>query len=447
MMNRTINLALRNLTRQKRRSAVLAAAIAFGFFVVTLIDGLTTGMVENLENQITQMTGGSVLLQGFEKTPPTKEGGKSTLSRIVRDKDYVLNLVNDLHIKYTYYSRYSFAMGQMIFEGKKSLFQIYGYDLEDSHLADNFQILKGSKENFKDRKALIVSEKTAESMNLEVGDDVIITATTIYGQNNVEDFKIAAIIKSNSFINGMIAYANIETINSLVEIPEGGYSTFTVFLKNKNEQSRVAKMIEDRIRADGHNVTSIAAAVKTNPTNIGQGLEKQLLSEDEQWEGVKYAVSTLYYEVPAIKTVFSVVHIVTMQILIVILLIVMVGVANTYRMVLYERIREIGTMRALGMTGRDTGRTFTAEAVILCLIGACAGFILAVIVMAVVHLIPISNESLTFFLDGGRFSFRLSPVSIIGQYILLIALTSFAVRGSAKKASAMSPAEALRTVK
>ena len=125
----------------------------------------------------------------------------------------------------------------------------------------------------------------------------------------------------------------------------------------------------------------------------------------------------------------------------------MVGVANTYRMVLYERIREIGTMRALGMTGRDTKKVFTSEAVILCVIGAVIGLILAIIAMAIVHTIPVSNEALSFFLQKGHFSFTVSVGTIILQYILLIVLTSLAVRGSAKKAAQLSPAEALRTIK
>ena len=125
----------------------------------------------------------------------------------------------------------------------------------------------------------------------------------------------------------------------------------------------------------------------------------------------------------------------------------MVGVSNTYRMVLYERIREIGTMRALGMTGKDTRRVFTNEAVILCVIGAIAGLILAVIVMTIVHFIPIDNESLSFFLKKGHFTFTISIWSVVIQYLILILLTTIAVRGSAKQAARMNPAEALRTVK
>ncbi len=446
-MSTVFKLSLRNLTRQKRRNAILAAAIAFGFFVVTAIDGLTTGMVGNLEEQITQLLGGTVLIQGLEKIPATEEGGKDQVAAIVRDKDYIRNIVEECNVDYKYFSRYSMATGQMIFEGAKSIVQIYGRELDDPVLLDSFQFIEGGEENFTDERALVISDKTADSMNLAVGDTIIMTTNTIYGQNTVEDFTIAGIIKSNSFMNSMQVYTHLSTLNKLIGIPEDGYSTFTIFLNNSKKQAQVANMLEAKIRADGVNVTSRLEAMKTNPANIGRGIEKQLYNEEAQWEGTKYAVETFYDEIPAIQTVMSVVHTVTTTILLVILLIVMVGVSNTYRMVLYERIREIGTMRALGMDGKSTGKVFTTEAVILCIIGAIAGLILAIIVMSIVHLIPIQNDALSFFLHNGHFTFSVSVGTVIVQYLLLIILTSIAVHGSAKKASKMNPAEALRTVK
>ncbi|MCR4952508.1 MAG: ABC transporter permease [Treponema sp.] len=446
-MNKIFNLALRNLTRQKRRNAILAIAIAFGFFVVTAIDGFTTGMVGNLENMITQLTGGTVLLAGYEKIPPEEEGKKSQLVNIVRDREYIKNLVEKSNINYNYFSCFTLTTGQMIFNGKKTVATVYGRDLSEAELLHSFQFVSGGVENFSDPNAMVISDKTAESMNLQVGDQIILKTSTIYGQNTVADFTIAGIIKSNSIMNTLQSYVHIDTLNKIVEIPEGGYSTFTIFLKNKNEQTAVANKIESLIRADGFNVSSRIDAMKTNPTNIGRGIDKQFTSEEQQWEGVKYAVETLYDEIPAIKTVLNVVHTVTTVILIVILLIVMVGVSNTYRMVLYERIREIGTMRALGMTGKDTGRVFTTEAVILCIIGAIVGVIAAAITMGIVHLIPIRSETIQFFLDNGHFTFTISIISVIAQYIILIVLTTIAVHGSAKQAARMSPAEALRTVK
>ena len=125
----------------------------------------------------------------------------------------------------------------------------------------------------------------------------------------------------------------------------------------------------------------------------------------------------------------------------------MVGISNTYRMILYERIREVGTMRALGMQGKAAGRLFTTEAVILCIIGAIAGLILALVVMSILGTFTIKNEAVSFFLRNGHITYTLSAGAIIGQYILLILLTAWAVHGSAKKASRMTPAQALRTVK
>lgn len=446
-MGTVLKLSLRNLTRQKRRNAILAIAIAFGFLVVTFIDGLTSGMVGNLEEQITQLLGGTVLVQGIEKTPAAEEGGKDQIAIIVRDKNYIRNLIETNKVDYKSFSCYSMATGQAIFEGHKSIITLYGRDLYEADLLDSFQFVEGSSENFVNDHAIVISDKIANSMNLAIGDSVIFSTTTIYGQNTVDDFVVAGIIKSNSFMNSMQCYTKIETLNKLIGIPEDGYSTFTIYLNNRNDQTKVANLLEAKIREDGINVTSRFEAMKTNPTNIGKGIEKQIYKDENQWEGTKYAVETLYDEIPQIKTVMNVVHTVTTIILIVILLIVMVGVSNTYRMVLYERIREIGTMRALGMDGKNTGKVFTTEAVILCIIGACAGVLLSGILMGVIHLIPIKNEALSFFLHNGHFTFKFSAGTVIVQYLLLIILTSLAVRGSAKKAAKMNPAEALRTVK
>lgn len=450
---KTVSLALRNLTRNKRRNAILAIAIAFGFFVVTVIDGLTTGMVSNLEHQITQLVGGNVIAQGLEWLPPEEEGGKAKIVNIVRDRDYIKNVVDDCKINYEYYSCFTMSNGMLIFGGNKSAIQLYGRDLTEKQLNESLQFVSGGVDLSK-KNGLIISDKTADSMNLQVGDVVIYSTTTVYGQNTFADLTVTGILKSNSFVNTIQAYASIDDVNEICQMPEGGYSMFSIYLKDKNKQTQAANLIEARIRQDHEsnpeiNVTSRLEAMKTNPTNIGKGIEKQIdvRKPENEWKGVKYGVETLYDEIPQIKTVLNIVHIITTVILIVILLIVMVGVSNTYRMVLYERIREIGTMRALGMSGKDTRKIFTNEAVILCMIGAFAGLIIAGLLMVIIHLIPITNEALSFFLQKGHFTFKLSFASIVIQYLILIILTTFAVRGSAKQAARMSPAEALRTVK
>ena len=450
---KTLSLALRNLTRNKRRNSILAFAISFGFFVVTAIDGLTMGMVNNFENQIAQLLGGNVLTQGIEWKKPETPNGKPTLVNIVRDRDYMKNIVEELNIKYDYYSCYTISGGTLIFNGKKSAIELYGRDLEEKQLLDTFQFASGGVD-LSVRNGIIISDKIADSMNLQVGDELIYSTSTVYGQNTFADLVVTGIIKSNSFLNSMQSYADIEDVNKIVEMPEGGYSIFSLYLRNKNKQTKVANMIEERIRKDAEkdpqiNVTSRALAKKTNKNDIGKGIEKQIdvKNPENEWDGVMYAVETLYDEMPWIKTVLNYVHVITTVILAVILLIVMVGVSNTYRMVLYERIREIGTMRAIGMNGISTRLVFTNEAIILCIIGAIGGLIMSIIAMSIVHYFYIDWEALSFFLNKGHFTFRISVGAILAQYLLLILLTIIAVWGSASKAARMNPAEALRSIK
>jgi ABC-type lipoprotein export system ATPase subunit/ABC-type lipoprotein release transport system permease subunit len=57
------------------------------------------------------------------------------------------------------------------------------------------------------------------------------------------------------------------------------------------------------------------------------------------------------------------------------LLVATLGVANTMMMAIYERTREIGVLKALGATSREVRRMFTADAVLLGLIGGIVGVI------------------------------------------------------------------------
>jgi ABC-type lipoprotein release transport system permease subunit len=58
------------------------------------------------------------------------------------------------------------------------------------------------------------------------------------------------------------------------------------------------------------------------------------------------------------------------------LLVATLGVANTMMMAIYERTREIGVFKALGATNQEVRRMFTADAVLLGIIGGVVGVIL-----------------------------------------------------------------------
>ena len=288
---------------------------------------------------------------------------------------------------------------------------------------------------------MVITKKTADSLNVQIGDVVLYSTTTVTGQKNVAEFTVSLIIKDDSIMNSIMIYAPIESINETMEMKPNEYNCLSVFVENE-KQDYYAQQIEDAIRATGKPVTDRLQAKKEAPNNIAGKIRKQ--SINNLIPETIYAVASLNDAVPVLGQIVSIVHAVTTMILIVIMLIVMVGISNTYRMVMYERIKEIGTMRAVGMTGKQTGKLFTTEAVILSLIGAIAGVIVALIFMSCVCSVQINFDAFSFFMKNNHLTYEISVGSMIGKYIIMILLTIIAVRGTSKSVSRLSPAQALR---
>ena len=80
-------------------------------------------------------------------------------------------------------------------------------------------------------------------------------------------------------------------------------------------------------------------------------------------------------------------------------------IVNTTMMVIFERRREIGTLEAMGMHGREVVRLFFSESLILGTIGAAVGLVLGVAVAGVLGNVGIDLGSSLQGVD-----FELSPV-------------------------------------
>ena len=78
-------------------------------------------------------------------------------------------------------------------------------------------------------------------------------------------------------------------------------------------------------------------------------------------------------------------------------IVALLGIVNTLALAVHERTRELGLLRAVGMSKRQVRRMVRAESVITALIGAVLGLVLG-IVFAVVVSRPLADEGfvLTF---------------------------------------------------
>lgn len=434
----TAGLAFRNLSRQKKRSFLLGGAVAFGFFIVTIVDALAAGSIRNFSEQFAFLFGGNVLVGGAEKN-----GEK--ISQVTRDDTMLREVLAESGINYQFDSKRTITYGTMIFEGKKAQTNIFGCDFEkETYFEKIMTLTNGSWDNVSNPKSIILSESVAKDLKIEVGDSLLVQLNTISGQATFGEFTLAAVSKDVSLIGSIAAYCHIQYLNELSGLAPDEFYIYSIMLNEQAEQDRAAQILEGLI-AKRAPVTNRLEALKTHPSNPITGINKQL--EETEWEGTKYLVQTFNDEVPQIKQILGTVQYVSLGILVGLFLIVMIGISNTYKMVIYERIKEIGTMRAIGMKKKDAGKIFMWESVLLSIFGSLAGFIAAVIGMSILSLFTFTNEALTMFLQNGHWTYVLSPGSVILKLIVIIVLTMIAVSGSAKSAAKMNPADALRTSK
>ena len=106
---------------------------------------------------------------------------------------------------------------------------------------------------------------------------------------------------------------------------------------------------------------------------------------------------------------------------------------NTLALSIYERTRELGLLRAVGMSRRQVRRIVRYESVITALIGAVLGSILGV-VFAVIISRPLADEGFTLSIPVG---------TLIVLLVLAVLAGVLAAIGPARRASRLDVLEAL----
>ena len=126
-------------------------------------------------------------------------------------------------------------------------------------------------------------------------------------------------------------------------------------------------------------------------------------------------------------------------------------IINTTMMVIYERMREIGTLRAMGMTGPEMIRLFFMEAFF---IGAAAAFIGVVLGSALILPLSVSGIDFGKLVDLGKTNLDISNViypqldlvSTLGVFIYSTVVSSLISFIPTRRAAKIEPVEALRSV-
>jgi putative ABC transport system permease protein len=115
------------------------------------------------------------------------------------------------------------------------------------------------------------------------------------------------------------------------------------------------------------------------------------------------------------------------------------GVANTTFLSVSQRIREIGTLRALGFSSDQIKKLITWEALFLGMMGGTIGFFTGHILTSSILTVLFEIEGLGILLAPGR----TVPIIVLGSIIAVLAASLVGAWLPARRAADLSPVEAL----
>ncbi|MBN1834647.1 MAG: ABC transporter permease, partial [Spirochaetales bacterium] len=336
-------IAFRNLSRQKKRSFLLGGAIAFGILIISLVNSFTAGVVENVQENFSHFLAGHIFLTGYEKSPSGR------VVSVIRDDAALTEAIRRIEQdSLRYIAKRSSLNGVLIFEGENTRQQVVGVDWdEERYLRDRLVLREGTIEAvLAEPRALVLNEKAAERLGVAVGETLLVQMQTVTGQQNVGEFILAATSVDTGIFSSMSAYGHRGHVNTLVNIEPEEYITLGIFLEDMGrmdlEAQRLYQALQDRV-----SLFPRAVGPQAGGPQAMRGLMTQMA--EEEWEGTRYQLATISDYLQPLNQIASTLNIVGLVVVLILFVIIMVGITNTFRMIIYERTREIGTMRALGL--------------------------------------------------------------------------------------------------
>jgi putative ABC transport system permease protein len=280
---------------------------------------------------------------------------------------------------------------------------------------------------------ILISRAAAKLLGCRSGDELTLYITTDAGQYNTANLIVRGVFDETSLF-GYIAYMRNADLNRLLLRQEGAATDISVYVRSGQNIDKTAGEVVSALGAK-HAVGPLFASREERDAALGALVQEPTL-----------VVLTQGAQLAQIRQLLDALLIITYGVLGIFLTIVMAGILNTYRVLVHERRREIGVMRALGMQRSAVRRLFIAEAALLAVLSSLVGLALALGLLKIISWMNLSFiPGSGLFLEGGRLrmSLSLSMTAANGGLMLLAAV--LAAWGPARKAGSIRPADAMRS--
>lgn len=425
-------LALRNFVRLRKRYFLVGLAVLVGFALVFVVSGTALGALEAMRAKAARYFAGDVSVQGFPDGDRAHQRIRDaeTMCRELRGAGLGIRSATPRNIYYGDDATLIFG-GEVV--RQRRLVGV-NFDQEAAAFA-GLACIEGSISRMTGeggRDGILISEAAAKILGAHLGDDVTITLTTDKGQYNSGTLVVRGIFRETSLF-GYLAYMQLDALNELTRRPKGSATDIAIYGRAGEDSTALAERIRQFL-AKSHTVLP-RMAVKADIDAALPGIKRQ-----------SYAVLPLEGNLTQMRDIVQAFLAITWVAVGIFIAIVMVGILNTFRVIAYERTREIGTMRAIGMQRGTVLGLFVAEAFFMAMVACMGGLLAGYAGFGLLGLIDLGRIPVTgLFTERGRLGFSVDPASVFLDFSIMLCATIAAAFGPARRAAMADPAEALRT--
>jgi ABC-type lipoprotein release transport system permease subunit len=382
-------LAGKYLIRYRRRYLFLFLALSFGFAVVTLMTSVKDGMYRNVYNSAQGHYAGDVVAVGYDKGLASegpyldRESVKAVLEAA---KMADLNPVR--RVARTIFGE----RGILYYNGAAvRLKYVVGVDWDNEAVYfDRLEYLE-RRDSFEGEDTILLSAPVAEELGARLGDRLVLEVDTRGGQKNTGFFIVNGLVNDSTIFGYHKVYISRLTLNRLLLFEDDECSSVGFFLPRPGEAGKKQILFQ----------RELSKFAQAGPV-VGNR-EELALGRGQFWTGIKIFVLTIPVYLSEVADLLGAIQIITYFLYAMILLIIFVSALATWRLVLRERSRELGTMRAIGFYGADLRYILMTETLGLALVSLVAGFFLSLLFSWLVTRIPFSwFPSFEIFMKDGK---------------------------------------------
>ena len=411
-MHKLFKIAGRNLLRYKRRTLLTLGLIVTGVLFVSVFVGVSSSFKTMMIGQITDSFLGHMqihrkgYLAAIETLPLTMNMKPGAVKKV----EAVLKETPEIEA-YSLRIKFGGLFSNFV---ETTNIRLNGVDPEEETKTVPLLLSRiKEREKVLRRGEILVPELLARGMKVKVGDMVVVIATNKDGSVNGKQLKVGGILESATGPGGRDGYVHIEDAMDILRMEDMEISEIAVRVKDFSKLHEVFGALEARF---------------SELTQQGKPI-----FEVHTWE----RLSPFY-------NVARMIDMMTFFIKLMLIAVVLISIMNVMIMAVYERIREIGTIAAIGTLPGKILSMFVIEGFCLGVLGAVVGNIFGLVI---VHILDIAKITFDFSRKTGLV---LSP-TLQSYDILMVSgiVIIVAVLGSlqpALKASKMEPIRALRHV-